>query len=112
MFAKFSRGVPIVNSGSSRKPRSNAPIPRSSHSKTKARDKGLDADSVREKPDEIDAKLSERRDREVTHRWNILKWTLGVSVLVALPSLLYDRSEDECNRRTYPRADQMECMKN
>lgn len=64
--------------------------------------KGVADDYVREKLDEIerridakldeiDARLSEWRDREVTHRLLILKWTLGVSILVALLSLLYDR---------------------
>ena len=64
--------------------------------------KGVADDYVREKLDEIerridakldeiDARLSEWRDREVTHRLNILKWTLAVSILVALLSLLYDR---------------------
>lgn len=42
------------------------------------------------KLDEIDRRLCEWRDREFTHRLRILKVTLLFSILVALLSLLYD----------------------
>ena len=42
------------------------------------------------KLDEIDGRLGEWRDREMTHRLRIIKITLLASILVAILSLLYD----------------------
>jgi hypothetical protein len=46
-------------------------------------------DRIDKKLNEIDARLSEWRDREIANRIRILKITLWVSVIVAVVSLIY-----------------------